>query len=204
MHLDKGHIFPSFHHCPWKGIQLTKISSSGSSKYQLPIQCQSPCGSRQGQPRSVGGCLTSTWIPSFNACQLWAHTAPRRTWSSFSSSAFMVMPRFKFLHAYVQLTSLEVAVSRLLLPFDEFICFALKCRTPLNSRASWCSSQFLSLPPTEDLLCPSALLLKAFGRLPASWTGELIWLKNNPAKSTMINSHGWFTGCFQNTASVTQ
>lgn len=96
-------------------------------------------------------------------------------------------------------TSQEAAVSGLLLQLDEFIYFVFKCRTYLNSTASWCSSQFLSVSYCSVALphpCPRSSL--------ASCTVELIWLKNNPANSKMINSQGWITDCSPNALSVTQ
>lgn len=155
-------------------------------------------GSWQGQPSSAGDNVTNIWLPSFRISQLWAHTELQRSWSSLSSFAIMVTFRSTFPHCLCS-TSQEAAVSRLLLQLDEFIYFVFKCRTYLNSTASWCSSQFLSVSYCSVALphpCPRSSL--------ASCTVELIWLKNNPANSKMINSQGWITDCSPNALSVTQ
>lgn len=156
-------------------------------------------GSWQGQPRSAGDNVTSIWLPSFlpHLPALSTYWAPKKLEQLFLFC----------LYGHIQVhistclcsSSQETAVSRLLLQLDEFIYSALKCRTYLNSTASWCSSQFLSVS-----YCSFVLSNLRPGSGLASCTVELIWLKNNPANSKMINSQGWITVCSPNAVSVTQ
>lgn len=138
-------------------------------KNQLPFQFQSPC-------------------------QLMARTAKEHWWlddkrmTSFLQSlpdlgmysALWKLKKLFFFccygHAQDQISTClcwaSQPTSRLLLEFRGW--FALKCRTPLNSTASWCSSQFLSLPPTADLLLPlRSATERVWASCLASWIGEL-------------------------------
>lgn len=158
-------------------------------------------GSWQGQPRSAGDNVTSIWLPSISP------SSEHILSSKEAGAAFPLLPLWSHSGPHFHMSVLKQprncsVLCRLLLQLDEFIYSALKCRTYLNSTASWCSSQFLSVSycslvlPNPEQDCPGSGL--------ASCTMELIWLKNNPANSKMINSQGWITSCSPNAVSVTQ